>query len=556
MEKIQIYNRAKFINLLKYILSIIMSAILVFTFIIPISCNSQSIDWGYSIGGTSEDVCYDVFKDMSGDIYITGGFCNTANFNPGGSPFIVSANGTDSRDVFVAKYNKDFVMKWMFPLGGSAWEQGAKLLIDDSLNIYVIGTGVGIIDFDPTPGTYLFDCAPYNAFIAKYDSSGKIKTVNKINASSAIYQDNQKNIFTFSNDTLCKFDVNLNLLWKKFISGKPELINNNEFYVVKNFKSPIYDLNDYIFDLIIEEYSCLDGLIISSKISGHINGGAIIGGFIKKTKNDKLIVSGKFLGTYSLYGKSDTISLVNTDMESGPNGEQHGVFREFVAMCDTLGNVLWAKAYDAKSPEPYLIETDDNGNIYTLGFLNFDANFDPDHNFILTNNGYGNYIAKYDSNFNYCAASLFLGGSYNDFIGNFKLYQDTALICGNFCNTINLALDGSSYTLSANAPEDIFVAKYSNFNIVTHPAGVNDVLNVNIIFQVFPNPASDFLYIESNLEQANAKVILSNLQGQVCLREPITSSHQKIDVSRLARGMYLATIMGEKINKTFKIVKE
>lgn len=86
--------------------------------------------------------------------------------------------------------------------------------------------------------------------------------------------------------------------------------------------------------------------------------------------------------------------------------------------------------------------------------------------------------------------------------------------------------------------------------------GIDEKFNWTDVVLVFPNPSNDFLFVESKIQQDNTSLILYNLQGQVCLSQPIVTSHQKIDVSRLSRGIYLAKIVGEKVNKTFKVVKE
>jgi len=250
---------------------------------------SQTIDWAYKIGGSYEDRAHDVVKDSLGNIYITGGFSNTVNFNTHGTDYQINAVSENSSDVYVAKYNKDFELLWAFALGSSAWEMGAKLLVDDSLNIYVIGDCAGNIDFDPSNATFLFDCSPSNAFIAKFDKNGNLKAVNKIPkismypANADIYRDNQNSIFTYSNDTLSKFDSDLQLLWRKRISGKPELFHESEFYVIQNFKTPFNSSTYDQHDLILEKYDNSSGELSFSKQYAFANG-YICGGLVVPTK--------------------------------------------------------------------------------------------------------------------------------------------------------------------------------------------------------------------------------------------------------------------------------
>lgn len=520
---------------------------------------SQTIDWGFKIGGSYEDRALDIVKDSLGNIYITGGISNSVNFNPHSTPYFINAIGQNSSDVYIAKYNKDFDLLWAFTIGSSSWETGAKLLVDDSLNVYLIGNGFGNIDFDPSFGTNFFNCSPTNAFIAKYDKDGAFKAVNSISSiamyppNSNIFLDNQNYIFTYSNDTLSKFNSNLQLIWKISIDGQPELFNKTEFYSIKNFKTPFYSTNTSQNNLLLEKYNNITGNLIYNKQCALANG-FISGGFIKKTKNNKLIVSGKFWGDISFYGNNDTVSLSNSDIGYSPWG-QYPIQREFIAMFDTSDNILWAKAYDDKSPEPYIIETDNQGNIYTLGFLSSDANFDPDHSVILSNGSYGNYIAKYDSCFTYCAASQFLGGSYNDFIGGFKLYNDTAVICGHFFNSIDLDLTSSNFSLNSNPPEDIFVARYSNFNIVTNPASVSENIVNSPKLSVFPNPSDGIFGLQINTFSENTFITVSDIKGNILISKKTNENFIKIDLSNYPSSIYILNVKTENSIVSKRIIK-
>jgi hypothetical protein len=113
------------------------------------SAYSQNLDWGYKIGGTYTDRAFDIVKDAAGNIYLTGGISNTVDMNPAGTPYPVNTLGVNSSDVFIARYNKNFVLQWAFNLGTSAWEAGAKILVDDSLNVYLMGECFGNCDFGP-----------------------------------------------------------------------------------------------------------------------------------------------------------------------------------------------------------------------------------------------------------------------------------------------------------------------------------------------------------------------------------------------------------------------
>lgn len=71
-----------------------------------------------------------------------------------------------------------------------------------------------------------------------------------------------------------------------------------------------------------------------------------------------------------------------------------------------------------------------------------------------------------------------------------------------------------------------------------------------IPFSVYPNPATDMLYVESDLH--NEILTLTDLQGAVCLKQSLTSPKTIVDMTHCPRGVYLLSI-GE---YTVKILKQ
>ncbi|MBT8275322.1 MAG: S8 family serine peptidase [Bacteroidia bacterium] len=75
-------------------------------------------------------------------------------------------------------------------------------------------------------------------------------------------------------------------------------------------------------------------------------------------------------------------------------------------------------------------------------------------------------------------------------------------------------------------------------------------------FALYPNPASDILMVSFPKEIELAEVIISNLMGQVIRKESISKAGNRIDVSTLSAGLYLATVVSNGKYNTFKIVKQ
>lgn len=520
---------------------------------------AQNLEWASKLGGSYIDHAFDISKDRLGNIYLAGGFCNSVNFNPKGQTVEISAIGLNSSDNFFAKYDSKFILKWVIPIGTSSYEIGSQISIDSLFNVFVLGQAFGIVDLNPSANDFLLDCTVSNSFIAKYDSFGEflngctVPSINMYPPNSKLFIDSQNYVFVYSNDTLLKYDNNLKLLWSKPISGQPQMDSKGNFYAIKNFKSPFYNTNFSQNELTMYKYDNNGNTKLIKKYAHTL--GFISGGFIRNILNNVNIISGKFWGILTFYGNNDSLSVTNNDMGATPTGMLYPLQHEFIAEFDSLNNILWAKAYTGKSPEPYIIEPDKNGNVYTLGSINFNANFDPNGEVIISNNGFENYIAKYDSDFRYKAVTKFLGGSYNDFIGNFKLYNDTALICGHFFNTINLALSNSNYYLTASPPEDIFVAEYSVFDIRSTPLQIDGFKNKLFAVVVSPNPSNGIYNLELQKITNSSFISIFNINGEKIISKKLDSNFVTIDISDKTAGLYYAVLNQGKEKACLSLLK-
>lgn len=82
--------------------------------------------------------------------------------------------------------------------------------------------------------------------------------------------------------------------------------------------------------------------------------------------------------------------------------------------------------------------------------------------------------------------------------------------------------------------------------------GVNDWSGS--MAQIYPNPVSNILNIES--KGTIDEVILYNLNGQITTRQEIHAKQAKLDVSSLAKGIYILKIFTENHVQTVKMVKK
>ena len=64
---------------------------------------AQTYEWAKNMGGTDFDYGTSITTDASGNVYVTGSFQGTADFDP--SAGTANLNSAGSYDIFFAKYN-------------------------------------------------------------------------------------------------------------------------------------------------------------------------------------------------------------------------------------------------------------------------------------------------------------------------------------------------------------------------------------------------------------------------------------------------------------------
>ncbi len=107
------------------------------------SATDGSLVWAKDIGVDGViDYVYDTAIDATGNLYLTGYFQDTMNFDPDGGSTTLTSSG--ERDVFFAKYaSADGSLVWVkgvgAPGGANAQDYPYSIDVDASNNIYITG---------------------------------------------------------------------------------------------------------------------------------------------------------------------------------------------------------------------------------------------------------------------------------------------------------------------------------------------------------------------------------------------------------------------------------
>jgi len=125
--------------------------------------------WAARVGGTGFDNGLDIAVDAIGNIFLSGPFSGTADFDPGPGTFNLTSAG--SGDGFAAKFGSAGHLRWAAPLGGALSDSAGDLALDSDQNVYVAGYFLETADFDPGPNTAsLTSTGSTDAYLWKYGS--------------------------------------------------------------------------------------------------------------------------------------------------------------------------------------------------------------------------------------------------------------------------------------------------------------------------------------------------------------------------------------------------
>ena len=135
-----------------------------------VSCDGVgAMVWALAVGGTGSDMASHMGRDAAtGDIYVTGEFRGSADFDGDGVPDLAA---TSAADMYIVKYNSAGAMQWAKSASGSTNETSHNLFVDAG-GVLVTGGYQGTIDFDNDGVPESTSTSGVDVFVAVYRTDG------------------------------------------------------------------------------------------------------------------------------------------------------------------------------------------------------------------------------------------------------------------------------------------------------------------------------------------------------------------------------------------------
>lgn len=142
--------------------------------------------WVRGFGGDSYDRGCAIQSDAAGNVFVVGSYYETVDFDPGLNTLEYTSNGI--ADVFVQKYTSSGEMVWTRVFGGPGEEYGYTAFTDAVGSLYVGGSFVETVDFDPGPGlSEQTSQGGFDVYYEKYDTDGNLLWLQTLGGSNSDY---------------------------------------------------------------------------------------------------------------------------------------------------------------------------------------------------------------------------------------------------------------------------------------------------------------------------------------------------------------------------------
>ncbi len=311
-------------------------------FVLALDCNGNFL-WARSMGGASwYDYGMGIVVDESENVYATGMFEGTVDFDPG--PGVANLTSHGRQDIFVLSLDANGDYRWAKDIGGSLDEGGERITANSEGNICVTGEFEGLVDFDPGSGTMsLASSGGDDVFLLSLDSSGSFLWARALggagdDVSAGIATDRQGNTYTsgYFPGTV-DFDPG---------PGTTNLTSKGGYDV---FLLKLDGSGDFLWAESLGGVSDDQGFDVAMD------------------SLDNVYVTGRFQAT--------------VDFDPGPgvaNLSSSGADDLFVLALDRCGDFLWAKAMGGPGIDTGIaITVDSSDNVYVAGNFQDTVDFDP-----------------------------------------------------------------------------------------------------------------------------------------------------------------------------------
>jgi hypothetical protein len=381
--------------------------------------------WDKILSGGGLDVAYSLTIDNAENIYATGYFENSIDFDPGAGTHTLTSKGRS--DYFVLSLDKSGNFRWANSFGSTGDDWGFAIHYEGSGSLYITGYYENTVDFDPgADSANQTSAGLIDIFIQKLDTAGNFVWAKSIGGTSYDYG------YAITNDNLG--NIYLGGYFFSTIDADP---GAGTHLITSGGNRDILTLK-------------LDSMGNFMWAHGLGAGGDDRAQSIHLDKSGNLIVTGYFDGTVDFDPGPSTWQLVTSGVGT------------FIQKLDTSGKFIWAKSI-GNSVWARGAKLDNQDNIFVCGNFYQTIDFDPNtgiHNetalggsdlFVLKLDGAGAFINV-----------LTAGGTGDDLATAVEVDErNNVYLTGQFSKTVDFDPTTNIENYTSTGKGDYFAIKYS-----------------------------------------------------------------------------------------------
>jgi gliding motility-associated-like protein len=319
---------------------------------------------------TSTNTCFmgAITNDASGNLYVTGSFDGTVDFDPGPGTFNITNTGSFDSN-FICKLDANGNFLWATNTTSNNSQAIASIAVDATQNVYTLGHFRGTVDFDP--GTGISSLTPFgqwDVYLTKTGPSGNFISVQRLGGTD----------FDFGGS------IGIDAAGNVYLSGvfqgtadfDPGAGTSNmtstglrDIFVVKLASNGSFIWAKRLGEAATDEL----GMAIKTDASGNIYG------------------TGLYSGTWDF---DPSLSFFNLTSSGGTDF--------YLLKLNANGDFVWAKSTGSSTHDDRVTDLAiDPTGVYATGYFNGTADFDPGSGTFTVTASNDSYILKLDLNGNF-----------------------------------------------------------------------------------------------------------------------------------------------------------
>ena len=464
------------------------------------------LEWVISFGDFMFDYGTGLDVDSEGNVYVTGVYQETVDFDPGEGVFELTSNGGE--DVFVLKLTSNGEFVWARGMGSPFYEEPTSVGVDDAGNVYVSGYFSEQGDYNPGDETFtLTSNGGQDLFIVKLNVDGNFAWAFNIGGPQQelalgmdVSSDGNVYITGFFNDTV-DFDPGAGVDQRTAPGGSQGYVLN-------------LDSNgEYVYATVFGGAGNVTAYDVSVNSGGEV------------------FAAGSFTNDVAIGG----IDFISEGFEDA-----------LVVKLNASGDITWARTLAGEGfQNAYDVSADPFGNVVLAGYFEGTADFDPSDEgvFQLTKNSAEPFDAFYcmlDGAGIFVNAGQFGGTNFLEHHGVSTDSNGNIYLASAFQGSVDLdPTPNSEETVSAVDFRDNYVIK-----LLADPSvGTNDLQSLPAL-SVYPNPATDHIQVVLPGSKYGVTFAIFDQSGRRLKQGLLGFETNQISLNGITSGVYILRVNG------------